>query len=213
MLIEQKVAEQMDRYRWLNARIRILETYSIGSGVLLHTIFEDDRLQELHEKLKGQPSYMYLSPREQELEMTAHINLERYPIGIYAQGREIEAITTPPEKEDPQGHRDVIELKRRIQRVVEARTGGVVRSGTIEEVIDRIAELQELQAERANLDNVLDEVSDLKPEYTVLLKLRYAERRQVAEVVRRMNISRKTYDRYRERAVDEYAKLAGLTHS
>jgi len=209
---EAYVIKQLDRYRFLSSRARILSTYSIGAGVLLTTICEDDRLQELHGKFHDQPSYMYLTKREQELEAVAHANLRRYPAGIAAQNREIKAIRVPSKEEDPQGRKDVLDLRRRIKRVYEARTGASADNGTIQSVVNRVAELQQVQAELRNIEIVFEEVRREKPEYELLLKLRYVERQPAGEVARRMNISKKTFDRYRDRAIDEFARLSGLTH-
>ncbi|MEB9892982.1 RNA polymerase subunit sigma-24, partial [Bacillus cereus] len=79
--VEQQVIEQLTGYRDIVGRLRVLETYSVGNGITVSRLNEDDHLQELHRKLRGLPSYMYLTAREQRLESIAHAYLTDYPAG------------------------------------------------------------------------------------------------------------------------------------
>ncbi|CAH8718460.1 hypothetical protein WDD9_005231 [Paenibacillus melissococcoides] len=83
--VEQQVIEQLTGYRDIVGRLRVLETYSVGNGITVSRLNEDDHLQELHRKLRGLPSYMYLTAREQRLESIAHAYLTDYPAGTRKQ--------------------------------------------------------------------------------------------------------------------------------
>lgn len=84
--IKHRVIDQLSEYRQSLARIKVLSSYSVGAGITISRLNEDDHLQELHRKLRGRPSYMYLSKREQKLETAAHTHLTEYPS---AQGRSL----------------------------------------------------------------------------------------------------------------------------
>jgi DNA-directed RNA polymerase specialized sigma24 family protein len=57
---EQQVIAQLNAYKRLKARKKQLEGTSVGPGVRLSAVSEDDHLQELHRQLRKLPSYMYL---------------------------------------------------------------------------------------------------------------------------------------------------------
>jgi len=84
-MTEQQAIELLSSYRQKQARLQVLSSYSVGAGITISRLNEDDHLQELHRKLRGLPSYLYLSAKEQRLEATAHAYLERYPAGTRAQ--------------------------------------------------------------------------------------------------------------------------------
>lgn len=50
---EQSVIEQLSQYRQKKARIQVLSNYSVGAGITVSRLNEDDQLQELHRKLRG----------------------------------------------------------------------------------------------------------------------------------------------------------------
>jgi hypothetical protein len=85
---EQMVIEQLREYKLISGRIKILEKTPIGYGLYLDTDNQDDKLQDLHRKLKNMPSHMYLNKSEQELESIAFAYLESYPLGVKAQSNE-----------------------------------------------------------------------------------------------------------------------------
>lgn len=200
MTTEQQVIEQLSQYRQKKARILVLSNYSVGAGITVSRLNEDDQLQELHRKLRGLPSYLYLSKREQELETVAHIYLSRYPAGVKAQKQAIPAYVPDPEDTEL-----LQELRRKIQKVIAAR-GYDVREG-IDEIIERLTELQDLQAEVKQIDTVLAALEQYKPEYARLIMLKYIQEMDVIETCRRLAIAEKTYYRWRRHALNEFIKL------
>lgn len=200
MATEQQVIEQLSQYRQKKARIQVLSNYSVGAGITVSRLNEDDQLQELHRKLRGLPSYLYLSKREQELETVAHIYLSRYPAGVKAQKRAVPAYAPDPEDTEL-----LQELRRKIQKVISAR-GYDVREG-IDEIIERLTELQDLQAEVQQIDTVLEALEQYKPEYARLIILKYIQEMDVIETCKRLAIAEKTYYRWRRHALNEFIKL------
>ncbi|MEI7027899.1 ECF-type sigma factor [Paenibacillus sp. y28] len=70
-----------------------------------------------------------------------------------------------------------------------------------------LRELQELQWRKELLDRALELLSEIRPELVKLLRLRYIEGRLVDDVATELCISRKTFDRWRVRAIAEFAHL------
>jgi hypothetical protein len=201
-MTEQEVVEQLTGYKRLMARIKVLSNYSVGAGITVSRLNEDDHLQELHARLRGMPSYMYLSKHEQKLETVAHTYLQgKYPTGIKNQQR---AITTIGQ--DDEDTKLLKELKRKIDKVIEAR-GYSIRSD-IDEVLERVAELQDLQAEVKRIDEVLEALEQYKPDYEKLLRWRYIEALSVRETSYRLNITERTLRRWNIVAMQEYMKLS-----
>lgn len=197
-MTEQTAVEQLSQYRQKQARIHVLSTYSVGAGITVSRLNEDDQLQELHAKLRGLPSYMYLSGYEQKLEQAANAYMTRYPAGVRAQQRAV-----PVNVMDEEDRKLLLELRDKIQKVIAAR-GYEVRSD-IDEILNRLTELQDLQAEVSRIDTVL---KVLKPEYADLLRLKYIQEFNVEETCKRLAVVEKTYYRWRKRAIDEFIKLS-----
>ncbi|MCR8658954.1 DUF1492 domain-containing protein [Paenibacillus endoradicis] len=200
-MTEQQVVEQLSNYKRLVARKRVLETYSVGAGITISRLNQDDQLQELHHKLRGMPSHMYLSKREQKLESVAHSYLEHYPAGVRSQEKAIPTIGN-----DAADTKLLKELKQKIEKVVAAR-GYEIRDD-IDAVLDRVAELQNLQEDIQKIDNIIEALENYKPEYAELLRHHYLERRTWSDVAFEMNISKDVFYRRRKKAILEYAKLA-----
>lgn len=201
MTTEHQVIEQLSQYRQKKARIQALSTYSVGAGITVSRLNEDDQLQELHRRLRGLPSYMYLSAREQELESIAHAYLGgKYPSGIKMQKRAVSVDVM-----DDEDQKLLRELRGKIQKVIEAR-GYDIRDG-IDQIIERLTELQDLQAEIERIDTILEAMEQYKPDYAKLLRLRYVEETSVCEVCRELAIVERTYKRWRQRALTEYIHL------
>lgn len=198
---EQSVIDQLREYRQKLARIKVLSSHDVGAGITVSRLNEDDQLQELHRKLRGLPSYMYLSAREQKLERTAHAYLDRYPSGIRAQKRAI-----PPRGVDAEDSQLLREIRGKIQKVIEAR-GYDVRDG-IDEILERLAELQDLQAEVKRIDTVLDALEQYKPNFAKLLRVHLIDGAPWDEATKELNISKDVFYRWRKRALIEYEKLA-----
>lgn len=199
-MTEHEVIEQLSNYKRLQARLQVLSNYSVGAGITISRLNGDDQLQELHAKLRGLPTYMYLSKREQRLEAVAGAYLTKYPAGIKSQQRAI-----PSQGLDDEDTKLLKELKFKIQKVLAAR-GYDIRDD-IDAVLDRVAELQDIQAELAHIDNVLAAVERYRPKYAELLRLRYLDEWPVVKVCEGMGISESTYRRWHNKAAAEYARL------
>ncbi|GAV13249.1 RNA polymerase subunit sigma-24 [Paenibacillus sp. NAIST15-1] len=200
--IEQKVIEQLAGYRDIIGRLRVLETYSVGNGITVSRLNQDDHLQELHAKLRRMPSYMYLSAKEQRLEAAAHAYLERYPTGTKAQLKAVQAC----EPVDDEDGTMLEELQRKIVKVIEARTGTPVG---FEAILAQLAEYQDLLAEKQRIDDILQIIKEQKPEYEELLRLSFIESLPWGEVLQRMHLARSVYYRMRRTALAQYAILVG----
>ncbi|WP_068779649.1 RNA polymerase subunit sigma-24 [Paenibacillus sp. GM2] len=201
-MTEQQVIEQLSQYRQKQARIQVLSTYSVGAGITVSRLNEDDQLQELHAKLRGLPSYMYLSQRELALESIGHAYLGgNYPSGIKSQQRAIPGVVM-----DEQDTRLLKELKDKIKKVIKAR-GYEVRDD-IEEILERLAELQDLQEEIGRIDTVLKALETYEPDYAQILRLLYVEGNSIGDIQTEMGLSKRTYWRKIAAAENEYKKLA-----
>lgn len=199
-MTEQQVIEQLSQYRRNQARIEVLSTYSVGAGITVSRLNEEDQLQELHAKLRGLPSYMYLNKHEQKLEQVANAYMTWYPAGVVAQKRAV-----PVDVMDDEDRKLLQEVRNKIQRVIEAR--GYDMRSDIDEILDRLTELQDLQAEVNRIDTVLRALERYKPEYEKLLRLRYINELSAGEVAKQLGIVRKTFDRWRNQAIEEYIRL------
>lgn len=199
---EQEVIEQLQQYRQKRARMELLSTYSVGAGITISRLNQDDQLQELHRRLRGLPSYMYLSGYEQKLETTAHAYLERYPAGIKSQLSVI-----PKHSCDEEDNKLLHDLKARIQKVLEAR-GYEIRND-IDTVLDRVAELQDLQEEIERIDAILLALGRLNPDFPILLRRKYIDGEVWSTVAGELHLSKPVFFRRREKAIKEYIKLAG----
>lgn len=203
MTYEQHALDQLSAYKRLLKRIRILETYPVTGGILLKTIVGDDRLQELHSKLRGLPSYMYLTEREQRLEATAHAYLTRYPTGTRAQLREVRSCTAM----DREDEKLIKELAGKIQNVIDARGGGQV--DVFDEVLERISELQELEEQKQYFEST---VEALEGKYGQILRLQYIEFKKPLDIADEMGVSLPTLYKWRRQALAAYGELIiGLT--
>lgn len=202
MTTDHQVIEQLSQYRQKKARIQALSTYSVGSGITVSRLNEDDQLQELHRRLRGLPSYMYLSAREQELESIAHAYLGgKYPSGIKMQKRAVSVSVM-----DDEDQKLLRELRGKIQKVIEAR-GYDIRNG-IEEIMERLTELQDLQAEIERIDFLLTTLEAYRPNDAELLRLVHLEGKEIDDVCTEISVSRRTFWRKLSEAEKEYTFLA-----
>ncbi|CAH8249877.1 RNA polymerase subunit sigma-24 [Paenibacillus melissococcoides] len=200
--IEQRVIEQLTGYRDIVGRLRVLETYSVGNGITVSRLNEDDHLQELHRRLRGLPSYMYLTPREQRLEATAHAYLTRYPAGTRAQLQAVQECEPADE-----GDRQLLEeLRRKIAKVIKARTG---TPEGYEAILAQLSEYQDLKAEKQRIDAVLDAMKAHYPEHETLLRLHFVEGKGWGELSKVMHLSKSGFYRLRHDSLAVYARLAG----
>lgn len=200
---EKKVIQQLTNYRDILGRLKVLENYSVGVGITISRLSDDDHLQQLHKQLKGVPSYMYLTKRELQLEQVATSHLERYPAGLKSQYSEVRDLHS----DDDQREKMLRELQRKIKKVVEARTG---TAEGIDGVIERMSEYQDLQVERDRVDAVLNVMREHNSNLAALLLFRYVEGYPVNEVATSISVGLRTYKRWHEKAITEYGKLSGI---
>jgi DNA-directed RNA polymerase specialized sigma24 family protein len=201
-LKEEMVLDLLSRYPEKRARLEVLSTYSVGAGITVSRLNEDDHLQELHRKFRGLPTYMYLNKREQKLESVAHAYLTRYPAGTKAQ---LAAI--PKQGADEEDTKLLRELREKIRKVIAAR--GWDERDDIDEVLDRMAEFQDLKAEIEYVDNAVKALERYKPEYARLLRLHFIEGKSWSETADAMNISKDVFYRWKRKAIEEFTKIAG----
>lgn len=202
--IEQRVIEQLRNYKTIEGRIKILEKYPIGNGMhLTEPYSEDDKLQALHRQLKGLPSYMYLTKREQKLEATANAYLTRHPAGIKSQHYTVKQIRAV----DDEDRKLIKELAGKIRKVMDTRQGAL---DEFEAALRRVSELQDLQQEKEMIDTVLNTMEDYKPHYRNLLVYKYIEDKHVDMVCDLLNTSQSNYKRWRASAIEEYIRLIGM---
>ncbi|MBW4838623.1 MAG: RNA polymerase subunit sigma-24 [Paenibacillaceae bacterium] len=199
--VERRVIEQLMGYRDLAGRIRVLSSQSVGAGMTVSRISEDDQLQELHRKLRGMPSYMYLNKHEQKLEQTAHAYLTYYPVGTRAQKRAV-----PMCGVDAEDDKLLREIREKIQKVIDSRGGC---STDLDELLERVAELQDLQEEKAKIDQVLEILGESHSHLSELLRHYYLEGKSWREVINVMGISKSVFYRWKPVAIGKYAKLIG----
>ncbi|MEK8206757.1 DUF1492 domain-containing protein [Paenibacillus sp. FSL L8-0696] len=198
--VEQRVIEQLKEYPQKRARIMALSTYSIGSGIIVNRLEEDDQLQELHRRLRDLPSYLYLNKKEQRLETTAHAYLTRYPAGLKAQ---LEAI--PTIGADAEDEKLLRELRRKVKRVIDARGCNL---NQLEEVLERVAELQDLRTEVDWIDGVLELLEGYKPGYPRVLRMIFFENKSNQEMMDELKMSKSVFYEIKRKAIKEYVSLA-----
>ncbi|NBD24326.1 DUF1492 domain-containing protein [Paenibacillus glycinis] len=201
---EQAVLDRLRTYKRLIARIKILERHPVGNGMYLKSIHQDDHLQDLHRQLRGLPSYMYLNKREQQIETMAHAYLTKRPTGTRSQLQEVRQIQAV----DAEDERLRRELVGKIEHVIEARSGA--RAG-FDEVIDRISELQDLEKKKQQIEWALDVMEEYKPDYGRLLRLEFVQDKTPAAIMYELGISRSTLYAWRQKALEEYAAITGMT--
>ncbi|MFB0845752.1 DUF1492 domain-containing protein [Paenibacillus oleatilyticus] len=182
--------------------MKVLEKYPIGNGMTLNAVSGDDKLQELHRQLRGLPSYMYLTKREQQLETVAHSYLTRYPVGTRAQLAAVPHVGTDDEDE-----KLLRELRGKIEKVIETRGGHL---DDFEATIERISELQDLEQQRKQLDLAIEALGEYRPQCAELLRRCYVDGLSPSEVADEMKISLSTYYLWRRQAFEEFATLIGL---
>lgn len=197
---EQEVIEQLQQYRQKRVRMDLLSTYSVGAGITISRLNQDDQLQELHKRLRGLPTYMYLSGYEQKLEATAHAYLEKYPAGIRSQ---LQAL--PDYYLNVEDAKLLRDLRGRIEKVFKAR-GYDVRDD-LDEVLERVAELQDLQVEIDRIDSVLLALGKLSPEYPIILRRKYIDGELWNVIANDLQLSKPVFFRRRTKAIREYIKL------
>lgn len=198
---EQAVIEQLANYKRIVARIKILEKYPIGNGITVSRLNQDDHLQELHRQLRGMPTYMYLNKREQRLETAAHTYMTKYPSGTKAQLGEL----TGASGADDEDEKLLLELRRKIEKVIEARTGEV---GDYDAVIERISELQDLEQQKEQIDTALEALATYRPEYAEILRLIYTDGQGIENARTELRVSPRTFLRRKSDAEAEYTILA-----
>jgi hypothetical protein len=203
---EESAIEELKGYKGLVGRVKVIEKYPIGNGMYLESNNPDDKLQDLHKQLKEIPSYMYLNGYEQGIEQTTFEYLTKFPLGTRSQLQAVRNIPTADEEDDKR----LGTLQRKIKKIMDARRGD---TDGFKGVLDRLNEMQGLQDQINRIDHILDVMDDYKPHYARLLKLKYLEDHTVEVVAEKLSISRKTYERWRPKAVEEYIFLSGMSQN
>ncbi|MDB5053132.1 MAG: hypothetical protein JWM44_1182 [Bacilli bacterium] len=201
--VEELVTEELAEYKRLANRLRVLNKQSIGMGMHMEFTNTEDKLQDLHSKLKVLPSYMYLSPKEQALETIAHAYLTKYSLGTRAQLNDIRSI----EGVDDEDRKLLKELAYKVEKVYDARHGDI---DGYEAVLNRMVEIQDIQNKIEHVESVFDIMDEHKPHYVLLLKMRFVEESEIEHVINHLSTSRRVFFRWREKAINEYAALSGL---
>lgn len=88
-----------------------------------------------------------------------------------------------------------------------AARGYDVREG-IDEIIERLTELQDLQAEVGQIDTVLQALESYRPEYARIIQRHLIDEVAWEEVAKEMSLSKSVFYRWRKKAIEEYEKLA-----
>lgn len=194
----QNEVEYLEQYREMQARIKALATYPVGCGITVSRLNQDDQLQDLHRRLRPQPSYMYLTEREQELETIARAHLRFYPSGIRSQ---LEAFS-----EDADPDPDLERIRAKVKKVLDARAG---KRSDIDAVLFRVAELQDLQERVKRVDALLEAVETFNPDYGRVLRLLYVDGLTAVRAAAAMYMSRSNfYKHLRTPAMEKYIELA-----
>ncbi len=203
---ERQVLRQLSDYRRNIARMRILEKTPIGYGMSLDAFNDDDKLQDLHRKLKSMPTYMYLTEDEQDLRFLAAVYMRKKRIGTKSQLYDARRLFS----NDPEVQRQLEKIGDKIEKVLDTRSGYSESYEGLDGVVQRISELQDLQRENEQIDLVLNTLDWYKPNYGRLLKLRYVEGCKVENIAKEFHISEKTYERWRPKAILKYAEFSGI---
>ncbi len=197
----QNEVEYLEQYRDMQARIKALATYQVGYGITVSRLNQDDQLQDLHRRLRPLPPYMYLTEREQDLEIIARAHLRFHPTGIRAQLAAF-AEDDPDGPQDP----DLKQIRTKIRKVLDARAG---KRSDIDEVIIRVAELQDLQAKVKRVDALLEAVKEYNENYERALRLLYVDGLTAVRASAAMFCSRSNfYKQFRSPAMEKYIELA-----
>lgn len=94
------------------------------------------------------------------------------------------------------------ELAGKIQKVIDARGGGQVDD--FEGVLERISELQELEAQKKYFEST---VETLGGKYGRILRLQYIDFQEPMDIADEMGISLPTLYKWRRQALSAYGKL------
>ncbi|WP_246096561.1 ECF-type sigma factor [Paenibacillus sinopodophylli] len=206
MIDEKQIIDQLSSYKRLKARKKQLEGTTVGPGVRLSSMSEDDQLQELHRQLRKLPSYLYLDEQEQRIEKAAHANLKKYPLGTRAQLNEVIKSRAAASPEDEKLLR---ELEQKIEKVLESRSGSNGFEGYMG-VIDKISELQDIDKELQSIDQALEALEGYEPDYARLLKLRFIEGKPTEFVASELGIVDRTFRRWKQKALAEVVRFLSV---
>lgn len=201
--VEELVIEELAEYKKLSNRLRILNKQSIGMGMSMEFTNPDDKLKDLHNRLKPLKSYMYLTKKEQALETIAHAYLPRYALGTKAQLNDIRGLVGNDDEDD----KLLRDLERKVEKVYDARHGEV---DGYEAVLSRMVEMQEIQDKLSHVESIFDIMDEKKSHYVLLLKMRFIEKEEIEQVMHELNTSRAVFFRWRTLAINQYAALSGL---
>ncbi|CDN45367.1 MULTISPECIES: hypothetical protein [Paenibacillus] len=197
--VESLVRDAAKRYRAIGVQAKALGNYSIGGGMTVSRLNQEDQLQDLHKRLRPMPSYMYLNAHEQKLETVAHAYLDKYPAGTKAQ---LAAI--PKKGADLEDDRLLRELRGKVEKVVEARAG---RQGDYDAVIERMTKLQALLEEKEQTDEAVRLVEEERDGFGQLIRLYYLEQRTADSAAIALCVSRPTFFRWKPQAARMFLRV------
>lgn len=215
--VEPQVEARLREYPRLEGRIRILERQALGYGLYIDVntaipaAERPDKLQALHAKLRDLPEHMYLSDHEQAIVSTARAYLREYRVGTKSQLYDAKSSHGDTEYEESM----LTELVRAIRKVLDARSD--YRFSTDEAAIER-AELrkraeqvaEDLRCEKDVIDEALASIERYRPHLSKMLRWRYIEEREIQYICDRLSISERTYARWKEDAICEFATFTGM---
>lgn len=198
--VESLVHDAAKRYRELKLQIKVLGNYSVGAGLTVSRLNQEDQLQDLHRRLRTMPSYMYLNKHEQKLESIAHAYLDnKYPTGTKSQ---LAAI--PRKGNDLEDDRLLRELRGKLEKVIEARAG---KMGDYDSVLERMAKLQQLQSEQEQLEDAVAMLEEQKEGYGQLIRLYYLDRKTAEASAMALCVSRPTFFRWKPAAARMFLRI------
>jgi len=215
--VETKVKMRLRAYPRIEAQIRVLERQALGFGLYISVdtskpIDErEDKLQALHRQLRDLPEHLYLSEREQGIVSTVRAYLDTFRQGTRSQLYDVKSSKGDTKYDNDQ----ITQATRAIQTVIDARSN--YRLSTDDAAIERAeytkrAELaaEDYRAEKDLIDEALDSLKKYRPHLEKLLRLRYVEDKSVVRVCNELPVAARTYARWKEEAICEFATITGM---
>lgn len=201
--VEEAVIKELAEYKRLSNRLRVLNKQTIGVGMSMEFSNPDDKLKDLHSRLKPLASYMYLSKKEQELETIAHAYLPRYALGTKSQLSDIRELVGNDAEDD----KLLRGLEHKVEKVLESRRGDIEG---YEGILNRMVEMQDIQDKLSPIESIFDIMQERKPHHVSILKLYIIDKMDLEIVIQKLCTSRTVFFRWRLKAIEQYAELSGL---
>jgi RNA binding exosome subunit len=200
------VEKMLSDYKKMTADITVLAKYPIGMGMYIDQTNDGDLLQDLHKILKKMPTYMYLNNHEQEIERVANEYMYDHPIGIRSQLYQVRGVATV----DDEDEKRMKQLKSKLKKAIEVRRGEL-NDKDYSKVLNRICRLQELQDQKELIDTAMAALEEYQEHLAKLLKLKCIEGETREKVAVKLNISTRTFDRWKDKAIEEFTRFYEMT--